>query len=145
MAHFVNPAQGEAFGFLSGVLRGKQKCLVPLTTFLGAYHVMTEYLAVSRTQCERALRKTIETRSPSFYGDVTRENILDALSSASDYNVESWDGYLISLAKEFEAPIIYTMDEEIGSKTREVEAVNPIPQEAYSKYQKWLNERLGKD
>ncbi|KXA90872.1 hypothetical protein AKJ57_03425 [candidate division MSBL1 archaeon SCGC-AAA259A05] len=144
IAHFENPAQGEAFGFLSRILREGERCLIPLTTFLGAYHVMTEYLGVRRTQAERALRKTLETRSRNFYGDVAREYVLDALSCASDYKIESWDGYLISLAQKFEAPVIYTVDEEIDSEIETVEAVNPIRPEVYSEYKEWLRERLEK-
>lgn len=141
IAHFENPAREKAFKFLSKVLRGEKKCLIPLTTFLGAYHVMTEYLGVVQTQAERALRKTVETRSPSFYENIGHENVLDALSSACDYNVESWDGYLISLAKQHEAPLIYTIDEKMDSETEEIEAVNPIPRDVFSEYQEWLQKR----
>lgn len=142
IAHFKNPAREKAFKFLSKVLRGEKKCLVPLTTFLGAYHVMTEYLGVIRTQAERALRKTVETRSPSFYESVGHENVLDALSSACDYNIESWDGYIISLAREYEASLIYTIDEKMDPETEEIEAVNPIPADVFSEYQEWLQKRL---
>lgn len=144
IAHFENPAQGEALGFFSRILREGKRCFIPLATFLGAYHVMTEYLGVRRTQAERALRKTLETRSPNFYGDIAREYVLDALSSASDYKIESWDGYLISLAKKFEAPLIYTVDEKIDCEIEAVEAVNPIQPEVYSEYKEGLKEKLEK-
>lgn len=142
IAHFKNPARKEAFNFLSEVLRGERKCIIPLTTFFGAYHILTEYLGVDETECERSLRKTVWTKSSSFYEDVTPDQVLDALSFASGYNIESWDGYLVSLAKEFGAPIIYTTDRELSERVSGIEGTNPIPQDVFSEYKRWLEERM---
>lgn len=143
IAHFRNPAREEAFEFLSESLRGERNCIIPTTTFLGAYHILTEYLGADRTDSERSLRKTVETRSPNFHEDVSADDVLDALSFASGYRVESWDGYLVSIARNFRAPIIYTTDRKLGERVRGIEAVNPIPSDVFSEYNSWLEERLG--
>lgn len=142
IAHFRNPARKAAFDFLSGVLRWERRCLIPTSTFLGAYHIMTEYLGVDRVRGERTLKETLQTRSPAFYEDVTIDQVLDALMYAGGYHVESWDGYIVSLARNFGAPIIYTTDRELAQKVEGIEGINPIPRDTFTKYNKWLKKKL---
>jgi hypothetical protein len=46
IAHFENPAREEAFNFLREALTWRRRILIPVSTIIGAYHVMTEYLGV---------------------------------------------------------------------------------------------------
>ena len=41
ISHFENPAKGVALEFLSDVLKWRKKCIIPVSTILGAYHVLT--------------------------------------------------------------------------------------------------------
>lgn len=118
------------------------RCLIPTSTFLGAYHILTEYLGVDCVAACKALTKTLDTGSPAIYQDITIDLALDALTYASGYRVESWDGYIISLAKTFGAPIIYTVNRELGKKVKEVEAINPIPSDLFAEYNDWLRKRM---
>ena len=142
IAHFENPARRAASHFLGRVLRWQVRCLIPTSAFLGAYHVLTEYLGVDRVAAYKALAKTLDTRSPAIYQDITIDLALDALTYASGYQVESWDGYIISLAKTFGASIIYTVDRELAKKVKEVEAINPIPPDLFAEYNHWLRRRI---
>lgn len=143
IAHFQNPARKAAFEFLSRVLRWKKRCLIPTSTIVGAYHIMTEYIGVETVSAYRALVKTLETRSPAFHEDITIEATQDSLTYAQGYSIESWDGYLVSLAKAHNAPIIYSVDQELKRKVKEVEVVNPLTREDFTEYNKWLEKRLG--
>ncbi len=60
------------------------------------------------------------------------------------YKIESWDGYILYLAKIYGAPAIYSVDKELARKVKEVAVVNPIHPEIFEKYTKWLEERLKK-
>jgi len=142
IAHFDNPARRIAFQFLEKVLTWERKCIIPVTAILGAYHVMTRYLGVEDTSAYRALTKTLETGSPAFHEDVNVDSAIDSLTYALSYKVESWDGYIIHLAKRFRAPIIYSVDLELKRKTREIQVINPIPPETFTQYIKWLGEKL---
>ena len=142
MAHFENPAQRSAVNLLSKILTGERRCLIPTSTLLGAYHIMTEYLGVEVVPAYKALTKTLETRSPALYPDISIDQTIDALTCASGYHVESWDGYIIALAKEVNAPIIYSIDEDLAKKIKEIQVINPIPKEDYNRYNEWLRQRL---
>ena len=142
IAHFENPARKHAFSFLKEILAWKRKCLIPVTAILGAYHIMTKYLGVEDVSAYKALTKTLETRSPALYEDVSIDSALDSLTYALSYKIESWDGYLIYLAKKFKAPIIYSIDHELAKKVKEIQVINPIPPSIFELYSKWIREKL---
>ncbi|MEM1558424.1 MAG: PIN domain-containing protein [Candidatus Bathyarchaeia archaeon] len=144
IAHFKNPARDEAFNFLKDVLLWRRRALIPVTTIMGAYHIMTEYLGVDRTSVYKALRKTLETRSPAFYGDVSVDSALDSLTYALAYKIESWDGYIVHLAKAHKASIIYSIDEDLARKVKEVNVINPIPADVFGEYNEWIKEKLSR-
>ena len=144
IAHFENPARLHAFDFLKDILLWKKKCLIPTSAIMGAYHVMTEYLGVDRDSACEALEKTLETRSPAFYEDLSVDMAIDALENAFTYKIESWDGYIVCLAKNHRAPIVYSIDGKLARKVKEVKVINPIPAEVFLEYNRWLSERLRK-
>lgn len=145
ITHFENPAKRSVVGFLSKILKWKRKCIIPTSSFLGAHHIMTEYIGVERVAAHRVLIKTLELRSPALYEDISTELTIDAIIHASGYHIESWDGYIIALSRLFNAPLIYSIDKELMRKVREVKVINPIPEEEFKKYNDWLRKKRHKN
>ena len=141
ISHFENPAKNVALEFLSDVLKWRKKCIVPTSTILGAYHILTRYLKVEKVSAYEVLTRTLKTRSPAFYEDISIDIVLDSLTNALGYSVESWDGYIIALAKKFRTTL-YTVDLKLMQKVRDVPVVNPIPEEIFEEYNRWLRIRL---
>lgn len=140
IAHFENPARIHAFNFLKPILLWKRKCLIPTSATMGAYHIMTEYLGVDRFSACKALTKTLETKSPAFYEDISVDMVTDAFEYALAYKIESWDGYIVSLAKNHGAVIIYSIDGELAKRVKDVEVINPIPGDVMRKYHDFVAE-----
>jgi len=141
LSHFENPAKDTALEFLSDVLKWRRKCIIPTSAVLGAYHILTRYLKVEKTSAYETLTKTLKTQSPAFYEDVDVDVVLDSLTNALGYNIESWDGYIVALAKKFKATI-YTIDLKLIKKVKDVPAVNPIPEDVFKEYNRWLRIHL---
>ena len=57
ISHFENPAKSYALEFLKDVLLWRKRCLIPVTAFFGAYHILTNYLRVERVAAYEALKK----------------------------------------------------------------------------------------
>ena len=144
MAHFRNPARRHAAQFLLEALTLKRHDIIPLSAYLGAYVVMTRYLRLRRDRVARALLETLSLESPAFYENIPKTVAEKAIKAASELGISSWDGYLIELAKELEVARIYSIDEELVDKVKEVEIVNPIPENVMKEYHKFLEERLKK-
>lgn len=142
IGHFENPANKSVVDFLSNILKWKKKCKIPTSSFLGAYHIMTEYIGVDRVAAHRALTRTLEVRSPAFHEDISIELTVDALTNANGYRIESWDGYIVALSRLYNSPIIYSIDKELMRKVKEVRVINPLPEEEFNKYNKWLKSQL---
>ena len=121
ISHFENP----------DILKWKRKCIIPTSTILGAYHILTRYLRVEKVSAYEALTRTLKTRSPAFYENISVEAVLNSLTNALGYNIESWDGYIVSLAKKFRAAV-YTTDLNLMRRVKDVPVVNPIPDEVFN-------------
>ena len=59
ISHCENPAKEAALDFLEAVLTGERKCAIPVTAFIGAYHILTRYLRVRGKEAAKELIKTL--------------------------------------------------------------------------------------
>jgi len=119
------------------VLKLEIKALIPTTAFIGAYHILTNYLKVPRKDARDALILTLSTKPKVIYEDVSIIDAINAIEYAAIYKIESWDGYIVSLAKKFGARTIYTIDKRLR-KVDEIFAVNPIPEDVIRKYHEFI-------
>lgn len=144
-ACFENPLKEHSVDFISQVLTQEKPAALPVSAVLGAYHITTRYLGVPRTAAKRVLEGILRTGSPSLYPSILPGTALDALDYALAYNVESWDGYLISLTRSLGSTIIYSLDDEL-SRVKEITVVNPFPSDAVKRYHSFLAHHLkGRD
>ena len=137
VSHFENPIKPYALNFLRKVLRFEIRAIIPTTAFIGAYHILTNYLKAPRKTVGDLLKKTLSIKSKAIYEDVSRDAAIEAIDYAVIYRVESWDGYLIALAKKFGASIFYTLDNKL-EKVEEITVINPIPWSEMEKYHEFI-------
>jgi len=138
---FENPLKDHSIAFLSEVLKQKKRALIPVPVILGAYHITTRYLRVPRITAKKILEGILRSGSPALYPHISTHIAIDAMDYASTYNIESWDGYLISLARSLGTTVVYSLDKEL-SKVRETIVVNPFPQEAVERYHNYLDSKI---
>lgn len=141
IAHFTNPIKEKAVYFLSEVLKGNRPLLIPLTTFVGAYHILTRYLKVPHAEAKIALATTLRLNSEYFFPVVDIALTEQALDFATVYNVESWDGYLIALAYLFETRNIYTIDRKLR-KISQLNFISPINDKELQLYHQFLQDTV---
>jgi len=132
-ACFENPLKDYSVAFLADVLSQKRRAAIPVTAVIGAYHIATRYLRVHRLAVKKVLEGLLRTRSPALYPNVSPELAADALDYAATYDIESWDGYLIAIARSLEAKVVYSLDEAL-SKAREITVANPFPRDKVQEY-----------
>jgi predicted nucleic acid-binding protein len=82
----------------------------------------------------------LETRSSAFYPYISLEDAIDAIDYATYYKVESWDGYIIRLAKNIGNNIVYTLDEDL-KKIKDIIALNPFPKELIEQYHEYIKRK----
>ena len=95
----------------------------------------------------RGVKKILEgmlgTGSPILYPHVDIDLIVEGLDVAVAYNVESWDGYLISLAKAVGTSIIFTLDMGLR-RVGEIIPVAPFPENVIREYHEFVRQLVGK-
>lgn len=138
---FENPLKEHGIAFLRDVLTQKKHVVIPISSIIGAYQIAARYLKVSNISVKKVLDGLLATRSPALYPQITFELASNALEYATYYNIESWDGYLISLAKSLGTSTLYSLDKQL-SKVKEISVVNPFPEEAVKKYHGFMRKAL---
>lgn len=138
---FENPLQEKAVEFLSDVLIQRRRIAIPVSAILGAFHIATRYLGLPLVGVKRVLVKMLETRSQAFYPYINLEEAIDAIDYATYYRIESWDGYLVKLAKSIGNNIIYTLDKEF-EKVKDIVVINPFPQDLVKQYHEYIKNML---
>ena len=144
---FENPLKEESVNFLQDVLLGRRRALLPISAVMGAYHIVTNYLGVSRVSAKNVLSELLRTRSEALYPEIGMDLASTALDYAAVYGIESWDGYLVALARKFGAKVVFSMDEEMGESLKEQEeagfpvVVNPFTMTKVREYHKFLEKR----
>lgn len=142
-AHFQNPIQQDMLKFLKDIFIGNSHFLIPLTTFVGAYHILTQYLKVSRYNARISLNKTLELGSNYFYEDIQKSIVFNAIDYASVQQIECWDAYLIMIGKKFHTNNLYTIDIKL-KKISDFNIINPVSQTKFNEYQKFLKDLFKK-
>ena len=138
---FENPLREQGISFLSDVLAQKRRVIIPISAIICAYHIATTYLKASKIPVKKVLDGILATRSPALYPQITTDLASSALEYAAYYKIESWDGYLISLAKSLGTSTLYSMDKQL-SKIKEINVINPFPEETVKKYHEFLKKAL---
>lgn len=136
-ACFENPLKEHSVAFLADVLSQKRRVALPTTVVIGTYHIATRYLKVPRLDAKKVLDGLLRTKSPALVARVTPELATDALDYAATYSIESWDGYLIALARSLQAKILYSLDETL-TKVSEIDVLNPFPRDKLEEYHEYL-------
>jgi len=138
---FNNPLREDALEFIGDVLSRKNLAAIPTSVFLGAYHIATRYLRCPGDLVAREIGATLGVASPAFVEDVSIEAVVEAVGAAMAHDIESWDGYLVSLARGFRAPVIYSLDESLG-RVPDISLVVPFPKEKVEAYHGWVHSLL---
>ncbi len=134
---FKNPLKKSATEFIAKILTLKRRIIIPIPAILGAYHIVTRYLRVSRFDVRKILVEMLQTESPALYPKINVDMAVDSLEMAAIYNIESWDSYLVALAKSLGAKTIFTLDKEM-EKVAEVRIETPFHQQLIEEYHKYI-------
>jgi len=140
-ACFENPLKERSIAFLSQVLTQKKRAALPVSAVLGAYHIATRYLGAPKIAVKKVLEGILRSGSPALYPHITPQVALDGLDYAVAYDIESWDGYLISLTRSLRATVIYSLDQEL-TKVKEIIVANPFPQDKVKQYHEFIGAKL---
>ena len=140
-ACFENPLKEHSITFLSEIMLQKKRAVLSTSAVMGAYHIATRYLRVPKIAVKEVMEGILRSGSPALYPHITPEIAADSLDYATAYDIESWDGYLISLTRSLGSTIIYTLDKEL-SKVKEITVVNPFPQDKVKQYHEFIKTKL---
>ncbi len=108
-----NPIRQKYLGIIEKCVRGEIRAYIPYTVILGTYHVLTTRFKVKPSDALDILKTFMESRKIRWIVDMNHAIILRSLEIASKLGIESWDGYILALAKKYGISVIYSIDTDL--------------------------------
>jgi predicted nucleic acid-binding protein len=136
LAHFRNPARKYAAQLLLNAFT-----LNSCEHLSRSIHHHDEYLKRRSDDVAKALLKTVSFESPAFYGNLPKAIVEKAIATTSELSISLWDSYLVELAKELRIDKIYTIDEEMARKVKDLRIENPILTNVMKEYHQYIREK----
>ena len=141
LAIVKNPAQEDALEWLDRVLKGEIKCVIPLTTIMGAFIVAVHYLGAIPREVAHRLELLVGVGKALWYADISIDRVKKSMRVASLYSIDSWDAYLVSIMRDLKLTIVYTTDVKDFEKIEGLKPTNPISAKKFQELQKWLRSK----
>jgi predicted nucleic acid-binding protein len=142
---FENPLKQESIDFLQETLLEKRRVLLPVSAVIGAYHIATNYLGVSRVSAKMVFTELLRTGSKALYQEIGSDLASNALDYSATLSVDPWDGYVVALATKFGANVVFSLDQELGEHLKEQKevglpvVVNPFRAKKVREYHRFLD------
>ncbi len=141
LAIVENPAQNDALKWLNKVLKGEIRCVIPLSSIMGAFIVAVHYLRARPDDVADKLYSLVGIGEALWFSDLSLNRVRRSMRIAKNYLIDSWDAYLVTIMHDLGLRIVYTTDVNDFAKIEEIEPINPITEEKFAKLQKWLESR----
>ena len=111
-----NPLRQKYLEIIEKCVKGKIEAYIPYTVILGTYHVLTTRFKVDSSDALDILKTFMGSRKIKWISDMDHVVVLRSLETASKLRVESWDGYILALAKRYGIQIIYSIDTDLAKE-----------------------------
>lgn len=138
-----NPVRGEALDWLTKVLKGEIRCVVPFSSVMGAHIVATRYLGANPGEVAYRLGLLVGVGKVLWFSDLSLSRVRRVFSLVEKYGVDSWDGYLLTVMEDFDIHQIYTFDLEDFGNIVGVKPLLPISQKAFQEFMRWVESKSG--
>ena len=111
-----NPVRQKYLEIIEKCVKGEIEAYIPYTVILGTYHVLTTRFKVKPSDALDILKIFMESRKIRWIADIDHTVVLMSLEIASNLRIESWDGYILALAKKYKISIIYSIDADLAKE-----------------------------
>ncbi len=141
-----NPVRAKYLDILTKSIRGDIISYIPFNVILGAYHVLTKVFKVNGRGVRNKLFALMRCKKIKWITSISFDEVKRAIEYATIYNFESWDGFILTIMRDFDIPIIYTIDEDF-LKVKDIEVrglLNPKEKDALNNYIESLKKKSAK-
>ena len=141
LAVVENPAQADALDWLNKVLKGEIRCVIPLSSIMGAFIIAVHYLRARPDDVADRLYSLAGIGEALWFSDLSLNRVKRSMNIARNYLIDSWDAYLVTIMHDLRLRIVYTTDVNNFAKIKGIEPINPITEEKFIELQRWLKSR----
>jgi len=136
LAHAGTPVSDPALRYIRQAVTGEIDAVVPHPALIGAQHTLRNVYRFSNAEASRLMSRFRDARRIHWYEEIPEDQLRDGLDLAGVANVDGWDGYYGTIARNEGVRTILTLDadfERVEGVTCEV-LLDPEQFEVLSEY-----------
>lgn len=132
-----NPANKYCLKIIDDAVHGTIKVVIPYTVVLGAHLIMKRIYGIDSKKASDLLLNLMDSKRIIWWDKISKNIVETGLNYASEYNIDSWDGYLLAIMKQNGIDTVYTIDKDFEN-IRSITMINPIPKDVMGELSKFL-------
>ncbi|MFQ6120763.1 MAG: type II toxin-antitoxin system VapC family toxin, partial [Methanosarcinales archaeon] len=99
--------------------------------------IMKRIYGIDSKKASDLLLNLMDSKRIIWWDKISKNIVETGLNYASEYNIDSWDGYLLAIMKQNGIDTIYTIDKDFEN-IRGITMINPIPKNVMGELSKFL-------
>ena len=115
LAHSQAPVADAALSYIRQAVAGEINVVVPTTAVIGAHNVLTTHYDISNRRASELMQNFTSAQRIDWYGDLSHEVVSAGFSLAAEHNIDGWDGYYATVARETGVGTLLTIDDDFDS------------------------------
>lgn len=112
LGHAGTPVSEPALQYVRQAVEGKIDAIVPHPALIGSQHILRRVYRFSNTEAARLMTQFRDARRIHWYEDIPESRLRDGLTLAGTANINGWDGYYATVARNEGVETILTLDDD---------------------------------
>jgi predicted nucleic acid-binding protein len=112
LAHAGTPVSEPALRYVRQAVEGEIDAVIPHPALIGTQHILRRVYRFSNTEAARLMTQFRDARRIHWYEDIPEPLLCDGLTLADTANINGWDGYYATVARNEGVKTILTLDDD---------------------------------
>lgn len=143
LAHAATPVSEVALEYVREAIQGRMRAIIPHPAVIGAHHILRNVYRIKNETASDLMMNLLSAKSIEWFKNISESMIRRGLETAGIYNIQGWDGYYASIAKETDTDVVLTIDKDDFDTLPFVETEPVLNNEQMAELNSFLDELKG--
>ncbi|MDL5360854.1 type II toxin-antitoxin system VapC family toxin [Halalkalicoccus sp. NIPERK01] len=142
LAHAGTPVSEPALEHVREAIHGDLDAIVPYAAVIGAHHVLRGVYRIPRETATKLLANFLDARRIHWHRTLSESEIRSALAVAGETNIDGWDGYYATVAREAGVSKVLTLDSDFD-RPNGIDAEVILSRSEFAELDRFIDELSG--
>ena len=128
LSHSSAPMNDTALEYVRQAVHGDLDAVVPYAAVYGAHHILCNVYNFAVDEATHVLTNFLDAQEIQWYGGPNAPETRTGLKVADEHNIDGWDGYYATVARETDVKTVLTVDTDFA-RIDGLDTVIPLSEE----------------